>query len=317
MPPLAIKGVRLARPSSYRSIIAALFLAGLHVALAANGLTERPLAAPSQPAGQTMFTALPPEATGIVTENRYADPRMWGELNHLFEVGEIGTGIAVGDYDGDGRPDLFVVSKTESCRLFRNLGGFKFEDVTARAGVGDAGADAAIWKQGAAFADVNNDGRLDLYVCRFNAPNRLYLNQGDGTFREMAHHYGLDVTDASVMAAFCDYDRDGRLDVFIQTNLLDPNQHPNGQRDYLFHQNPDGTFTDVTAAAGLSGEGQGHAAVWWDFDDDGWPDLYVGNDFQAPDRLYRNQHDGTFANVIATVVPHTTYSSGHRSRRRG
>ena len=110
------------------------------------------------------------------------------------------------------------------------------------------------------------------------------------------------------MAAFCDYDRDGFLDVFIQTNILDAS-HPNGQRDYLFHNNGDGTFTDVTERAGISGEAQGHSAVWWDYDGDGWPDLYVANDFAMPDKLYRNNRDGTFTDAIDSVVPHTTYSS--------
>jgi len=276
---------------------------------AADGLAEHPLAPLSGPGGKTMFTELSPEQTGIVTENHYADPKMTGELYHEFEVGEIGTGVAIGDYDGDGRPDIFVVSKTESCRLFRNLGGWKFENVTEKAGVGDQGDAARIWKQGATFADVNNDGLLDIYVCRFNAPNLLYINQGNGTFKEMARAFGLDVKDASVMAMFCDYDRDGALDMFLQTNILDANQHPNGQRNYLFHNNRDGTFTNVTERAGIFGEGQGHSAVWWDYDDDGWPDLYVGNDFQAPDKLYHNNGDGTFTDVIARVVPHTPYSS--------
>ena len=138
-----------------------------------------------------MFHVMPPEQTGIVTENNYADPKMWGERYHEFEVGSVGTGIAIGDFDGDGRPDIFVVSKTESCRLFRNLGNWKFEDVTEKAGVGDRGDAAKIWKQGATFADVNNDGRLDLYVCRFGAPNLLYINQGDGTFKEEAGARGL------------------------------------------------------------------------------------------------------------------------------
>ena len=256
-----------------------------------------------------MFAELSPQQTGIVTTNNYADPKMAGELHREFEVGAIGTGVAIGDYDGDGRPDIFVVSKTESCRLFRNLGNFKFEDVTEKAGVGDQGDAAAIWKQGATFADVNNDGRLDIYVCRFNAPNLLYINQGDGTFKEMAHAYGLDVKDASVMAAFCDYDRDGWLDVFVQTNLLNANEHPLGQRNYLFHNNRDGTFTDVTERAGISGEAQGHSATWWDFDNDGWPDLYVANDFALPDKLYRNNRDGTFTNAIDRVVPHLPYSA--------
>ena len=276
---------------------------------AGDGLESEPLGPRSGPAGRTLFTELSPAQTGVVTTNDYSDPQMWGALFHESEVGAMGTGIAIADYDGDGRPDLFVVSKTESCRLFRNLGGFKFEDVTDRAGVGDAGEAARIWKQGATFADVNNDGRPDLYVCRFNAPNLLYINQGDGTFKESAHAAGLDVKDASGVAAFCDYDRDGWLDVFVQTNLLDFNQHPAGQRNYLFHNNRDGTFTDVTDRAGIAGEAQGHSATWWDFNDDGWPDLYVANDFAPRDRLYRNNHDGTFTDVIDVVVPHMPYSA--------
>jgi hypothetical protein len=253
-----------------------------------------------------MFTRLSPAETGVRTENKYDDPRMWGDLNHEFEVGAIGTGVAIGDVDGDGRPDIYVVSKTEGCRLFRNLGNYRFEDVTQKAGVGAA---PGVWNEGATFVDINNNGLLDIYVCRFNAPNLLYINQGDGTFKEMAHAYGLDVTDACSMAAFCDYDRDGWLDVFIQTNVLNYGEHPGGQRNYLFHNNRNGTFTDVTQKAGISGEAHGHSAVWWDFDNDGWPDLYVANDFAAPDVLYRNNRDGTFTNVIDGTVPHTPYSS--------
>ena len=272
------------------------------------GLEATPLRAPV-PATGPRFTLLSPAETGVVTTNDYADPQMWGARYHEFEIGELGTGVAIADYDGDGRPDLFVVSKTESCRLFRNLGDYRFEDVTAKAGVGDAGAAAAVWKQGATFADINNDGRPDLYVCRGGAPNLLYINQGDGTFREEAHLRGLDLVTASGMGAFCDYDRDGRLDVYVHTNLLDYAAHPDGEAGHLFHQNPDGTFTDVTAAAGLGGVGQAHAALWWDFDGDGWPDLYVSNDFAAPNRLYRNNRDGTFTDVIDATVPHMPYSS--------
>jgi hypothetical protein len=257
-----------------------------------------------------MFTQLSPDETGVRTTNDYDDPRMWNQLYHEFELGPIGTGVAIGDYDGDGRPDIFVVSKTGSCRLFRNLGSFKFEDVTDKAGVGDTGEAAKIWKQGATFVDVNNDGRLDIYVCRFGAPNLLYINQGDGTFKEMGKSYGLDLKDGSLMAAFCDYDRDGWLDVYVQTNLLDNSQHPGGQPDHLFHNNRDGTFTEVTARAGMAGgDTQGNSATWWDYNNDGWPDLYVANDFAMPDFLYRNNGDGTFTNVIDRVVPHTTYSS--------
>jgi enediyne biosynthesis protein E4 len=284
-----------------------------------GSIAEAPFAQRPSPRGKTMFALLPPELTGVVTENNYADPvataggrtdpRVWADRIHEFDVGAVGTGVAIGDYDGDGRPDIFVVSKTESCRLFRNLGNWRFEDVTERAGVGDKGEAAAVWKQGAAFVDVDNDGLLDIYVCRFNAPNLLYMNQGDGTFKEEAAARGLAVKDACVMAAFCDYDRDGHLDVFIQTNMLDAAEHPKGQRDYLFHNNGDGTFTDVTDRAGISGEAQGHSAIWWDYDGDGWPDLYVANDFAAPDKLYHNNRDGTFTDTIDSVVPHMPFSS--------
>jgi hypothetical protein len=284
-----------------------------------GAIAEAPFAPRAPRGGRTLFAEMPPEITGVVTENNYADPvatangyrdpRVWADRIHEFDVGAVGTGVAIGDYDNDGRPDLFIVSKTESCRLFRNLGGWKFEDVTERAGVGDKGDAARVWKQGATFVDVDNDGLLDIYVCRFGAPNLLYMNQGDGTFKEQAAARGLGVTDASVMAAFCDYDRDGFLDVFIQTNLLDAAAHPNGQRDYLFHNNGDGTFTDVSEKAGIRGEAQGHSAVWWDYDGDGWPDLYVANDFAQPDKLYHNNRDGTFTDVIDSVVPHMPFSS--------
>ncbi len=286
------------------------FLARLAVAAPGEGLVEHPLAAPSGPRGATLFASLPAAQTGVVAENNYADPRMWGERYQEFTVGAIGTGVAVGDFDNDGRPDIFVVSKTESCRLFRNRGGWKFEDVTERAGVGDHGPAAAIWKQGVTLVDVNNDGWLDIYVCRFDAPNLLYINQRDGTFKESAAAYGLAVNDASAMAAFCDYDRDGWLDVYVQTNLLDNVAHPGGQQDYLFHNNRNGTFTNVSAPAGLSGTGkQGHSATWWDYDHDGWPDLYVANDFESPDFLYHNNRDGTFTEVLEQVVPRTPFSS--------
>ena len=305
-------GVRAAVVGAIRTGCAAgALLAGLAAGAAdpAGGLSEQPLAPHAFPRGKTMFTLLPPEVTGVRTENKFADPKMWGELYQEYEGGTLGTGVAIGDYDGDGRADIFVVSRTETCRLFRNLGGFKFEDVTDKAGVGDKGDAAGIWKQGATFVDVNNDGRLDIYVCRFNAPNLLYINQGDGTFKEMAHAYGLDVKDSCVMAAFCDYDRDGWLDVYITTNILDSVKHPAGQRGYLFHNNRDGTFTNVTVRAGISGESQSHSATWWDYDNDGWPDLYVANDYGVPDKLYHNNRDGTFTDAVDRVAPHTSFYS--------
>jgi hypothetical protein len=306
-----------------------LFLVGLIAcgaapAFANPALKEEPFAARSGPRGATLFANITPARTGILVENNFADPKMWDERYQELIFGEIGTGIAIGDYDADGRPDVFVVSKTEGCRLFRNLGGWKFEDVTGSAGLGggdwlekakswvglgagDAADAPEWWKQGAAFADVNNDGRLDIYVCRFNAPNWLYINQGDGTFKEEAAARGLAVKDGSCMAAFCDYDRDGWLDVFIHTNMLDVTTHPHGRQPYLLRNRGDGTFENVTERAGIRGEAAAHSAVWWDQDGDGWPDLYVANDFAPADLLYRNNRDGTFTNVIQDVVPHMPY----------
>ncbi len=298
---------------------------------APEGLEARPLAV-SAPSDRAMgFTRLDPAATGLSAPNLYADPSMWGQRNHAFKFGAIGTGIAIGDYDNDGRPDVLVVRKTEPLRLFRNLGDWRFADVTAEAGLVaadslwqegiswvrglmDENAELAAdqperWKQGAAFADVNNDGWLDLYVCRFDAPNWLFINQGDGTFTEEAAARGLAITDASGMAAFCDYDRDGDLDVYLQTNLFDVGTAPTGQPDRLLRNDGTGHFTDVSAAAGIGGPSQGHAAIWWDYDADGWPDLYVANDFAPPDRLYRNGGDGTFRDVLNEVVPHTPHSA--------
>lgn len=272
---------------------------------AAEGIELAPLQPPPA-TGRTLFTVLPGTATGLQLANPYDDPRMRGDLYLEFEGGSIGTGVAIGDYDGDGKPDIFVVTKTKGCRLFRNLGGYRFEDVTDHAGVG---ATPGIWNLGATFVDINNSGRLDIYVCRFNAPNLLFINQGDGTFREEAHAYGLDISDSSVMAAFCDYDRDGWLDVYIATNILSTRDHPKGQQGYLFHNNRNGTFTNVTAQAGIFGEAQSHSATWWDYDNDGWPDLYVANDYGGPDKLYHNNGDGTFTDTLSQVLPHTSFSS--------
>jgi len=317
--------------SDWQLAIGIAALTGL-TALADNsiqGLDIERLEPLSQPDGPTMFTELDAEETGIVITNEYLDPRMWDDRYQEFALGAIGTGVTVGDYDNDGRPDVFIVNKTGVSRLFRNLGDWKFQDTTEEAGLGEAdlgwfdkvsrlfnseeNADSVeIWKQGAAFADVNNDGWLDLYICRFGAPNILYLNKGNGAFYETENASGLGLSSASGMAAFCDFDRDGWLDVYVQTNMLDSANHPNGNRDRLYQNNGDGTFTDITDEAGIRGETLGHSATWWDYDEDGWPDLYVANDFATPDQLFRNnagEGSLTFTEVIGSAVPHQPFSS--------
>ncbi len=268
-----------------------------------------PLRAPSPPADSIAslprFTRLAPEQTGIHFKNAYDDPEMWGRRYREFTLGTVGAGVATGDFDHDGRPDIYAVSKTGPNRLYRQTGDLTFEDVTERAGV--AGLPDS-WATGATFVDINNDGWLDLYLCQFAAPNQLYINQRDGTFSEQASAYGLDIQDASVMAAFSDADRDGDLDMYLVTNILDYGQNYLGRPDYYF-VNDEGTFRDATEQSGIKGVSQGHSATWWDYDQDGWPDIYVANDFEKPDCLYRNNGDGTFTDVLRQTFPHTPYFS--------
>ncbi len=259
-------------------------------------------------AGGGRFTLLPSYVTGIDAPNAYTD--LFGPFEAIMR-GSLGTGIAIADLDGDGRPDIVTVGKTEGLRLFINQGGFRFKDETAAAGLlpDRVGTEKEpIWYQGISAVDVNGDGSIDLYVCRIGAPNQLFINNGGGRFVDEAAARGVAINAGSNMAAFADYDRDGWLDFYLQSNIYRPD-HPRGEPDRLFHNVGNGYFVETTAAAGISGDTQGHGVVWGDFDDDGWPDIYVGNDFDAPDRLYHNNHDGTFSNIIADVMPSISNSS--------
>ncbi len=274
---------------------------------------------PSSHQSEYLFTKLDAAETGLSVENPYDDKQMWTSRYREFMGGGMGSGIAAGDFDQDGLVDLYVSTKTSPGRLFRNLGNWKFEDVTEEAGLSEKTSvlgwlsnaiseDEFIWRQGAVFADVDNDGRLDLYVCRNEASNLLYMNQGNGTFSEEGEKRGLDLADGSVAGAFADYDRDGWLDVFVLTNQVEGNE-PSGRADRLYRNTGNGNFEEVTQIAGIRGETFGHSATWIDFDHDLWPDLYVANDFSGSDHFYHNNQDGTFTNVLDSIVPHTPYSS--------
>ncbi len=303
----------------FRPLLCGILIALWPSARAANAIERTAFSPASQSPGRTLFHPLPASATGLSVDNAYDDPQMWAARYRAFMGGGMGSGVAAGDFDGDGLVDLYVSTKTKPGRLFRNLGNWKFADVTAQAGLteetalmgwikGIGGDKSVVWRQGVVFVDVNNDGWLDLYICRNAAPNLLYINQGNGTFKEEAKARGLDVNDGSVIGAFSDYDRDGWLDVFILTNQVDGTE-PGGRPDRLFRNTGNGHFVEVTASSGISGPTFGHAAVWFDYNGDGWPDIYVANDFSGPDRLYKNNHNGTFTNVIDSVAPHTPYSS--------
>src|SRR5712671_2829321 len=168
-----------------------------------------------------LFVAVAPEASGVTFANTLPEDSAVNIVNYLYYYN--GGGVAAGDIDGDGLVDLYFTSNLGSNRLYRNLGNFRFEDVTARAGV----ADSVGWKSGVTMADVNGDGRLDIYVSGVNylgmkGRNVLYINNGDGTFTDHAEEYGLAFSGYSTQAAFFDYDGDGDLDMFLIRNSPRP-----------------------------------------------------------------------------------------------
>ncbi len=271
---------------------------------------------PSSP--PPLFQALTPEQTGIsFTNNLIASEG----LNIItFEYFYNGAGVGAGDIDNDGLPDLFFTSNMGASKLYRNLGGFQFEDITERAGINTLGK----WATGVAMADLNADGWLDLYISCAGPygpeqrANLCYLNNQDGTFTEAAATLGLADTGHTTQTAFFDYDRDGDLDAYLLTNIteaLGPNvirkkkvngESPNTDRLY---RNEAGTFVDVSAEAGILKEGYGLGLNITDINQDGWLDIYVSNDYLSNDLLYINQGDGTFREQAASYFQHTSYSA--------
>ena len=265
------------------------------------------------------------------------------------------NGACIGDVDGDGLPDLYLTHYNQGNRLYRNLGNWKFTDITETAGVGGGRS----WCAGPSFADIDSDGDLDLHVCVFDGPNLLYQNDGKGMFTEVASQAGLNFQGPSVMMAFADYDLDGDLDGYLVTHrmpLAEEAKPPRnskeafdrgiielvtendkrravvtpkyrelftimdkgvgrielataGHADVLYQNDGTGKFKNVSATAGITGNDIGLAATWWDANGDGYPDLYVSNDYKGPDHFYLNQKDGTFKDVTRAALPHIPWLS--------
>jgi enediyne biosynthesis protein E4 len=263
-----------------------------------------------------LFELLRPEATGVAFVNELAESPELNILNYLYYYN--GGGVAAGDIDSDGLPDLYFTSNLGPDRLYLNKGNYRFEDITKQAGVpGPEG-----WTTGVTMADVNGDGHLDIYVSAVNyltmhGRNVLYVNNGNRTFTDRTREYGLEHAGYSTQAAFFDYDGDGDLDMYLlnhSTHLergisYKPQRevrHPRAG-DKLFRH--DGSrFVDVSEQAGIHGgvEGYGLGVVASDLNVDGCPDIFVANDFQENDFLYLNNCDGTFTESIESAMGHTS-----------
>jgi hypothetical protein len=277
------------------------------------------------PVGDQLFTVLPPTYTGVHFENRLEETN---ELN-VFTYRNFynGGGVALGDLTGDGLPEILLTSNLESNRLYLNEGGFRFRDITGTAGVAGSG----FWTTGATMVDINGDGLLDIHVSYAGnvagdrRANELYINNGlndDGvpTFTEMAAQYGLADEGYSTHAVFFDADRDGDLDLYLVNNSFRPAssfglRNIRHERDSLggdkLYRNDGGRFVDVSEDAGIFGSeiGFGLGVAVSDVNRDGWPDIYVTNDFFERDYLYVNNRDGTFAEVLDEQMPYISYFS--------
>jgi hypothetical protein len=276
----------------------------------------------------TLFQSL--DSTGIVFNNKVQDNDSINILNYRNFYN--GGGVAVGDINNDGLPDIFFTANQGSNKLFLNKGNFKFEDISAKAGF----TDKLQFSTGVVFADVDGDGWLDIYVCNAGSmnnsalrKNQLYINNHNLTFTERAAEYGLADSGYSTQSTFFDYDNDGDLDCFIINNSPVPvnslgyphqrdlftSQWPvadnlKGGGDHLF-RNDNGHFTEVTQQAGIHGTlmSFGLGVTVGDINGDHYPDIYVANDFFERDYLYINQKDGTFKDELVDRIKHNSYAS--------
>lgn len=276
-----------------------------------------------------VFELMNDTQTGLHFENKLTATEEFNIFKYLYFYD--GAGIGAGDFNNDGKMDLFFASNQEADKLYLNQGSLKFKDVTVEAQIPQDGG----WSTGVSVVDINNDGLLDIYICRvghyesLQSHNQLLICQGinkEGIpyYKDEAHQYGLDFSGFSTQAVFFDYDGDGYLDMYLLNHTI----HQNGtfgprnkliqiknpySGDRLYRNNGNNTFTDVTTKAGIYSSilGYGLGVCVSDINLDGWPDIYVGNDFHEDDYLYINQHNGTFKEDLNNKIMHTSrYTMG-------
>ena len=266
-----------------------------------------------------LFDLVPSTESGVDFTNTVVDSKEHNILIYSNFYG--GGGVGIGDLNNDGLPDLYFAGNQVGDQLYVNQGNFQFKDVTQEAGILNRGG----WSSGVLIADVNRDGWKDIYVTKElydNSPelrrNELYINQGDGTFKEEAKAYGVDHDARTRHATFLDYDKDGWLDLYLLnqppnpgnfSELYDIDKKQAQFTSRLFRNTGKGSFAEVTQEAGLFKVGFPNSVTASDINNDGWPDLYVANDFAAPDWMFINQGDGTFVNVIDASHRHISYFS--------
>jgi len=267
-----------------------------------------------------LFSLIPSGESNIDFKNILNESYEFNFLNYPYIY--IGGGVAVGDINNDGLDDIYFISNQGSNKLYLNKGDFEFQDITVSAQV----TDNIGWSTGVSMIDINNDGLLDIYVCKAGSlgdnqlrKNKLFINKGDSTFEEKAQDYGLAHPGFSTQSYFFDYDKDGDLDMYLVNHRPDfknnrkissdiQNEIFDISSDQLF-KNEGETFTKVSTEAGIVNKAWGLSASIGDFNDDGWLDIYVANDYLEPDMLYINQKDGTFKNEVLDRMNHISFNS--------
>ena len=302
------------------------FLASLFLILSCNEESKKESTTTKEP----LFSLLTPEESGVDFVNYVENQKNF----NIFKYRNFynGGGVAIGDINNDGLPDIYLTGNMETNRLYLNKGNMQFEDITEKAGV----AGNKPWSTGVTMADINADGLLDIYVSNAgnlegnNHDNDLYINNGDLTFTEKADEYNLAKTGFSTHASFFDYDKDGDLDAYILNNSNIPvsslgyaEQREVRAQDWdgvphifrgvgdMLLRNDNGKFVDISEDAGIYGSliGFGLGVLVTDINNDFWPDIYVSNDFYERDYLYINQKDGTFTEEIKEYTQHLSLSA--------